>query len=96
VAHPEQAQYGRAIANGDLRVSIKRPPTYLYKLWKDSKGPVTSKFRRALAHEEREGNKADRNESKSWMDNNMAMNKQQMELRMAETVADSMERMSSR
>ena len=47
----QQLNWGKAIAKGDLGVSIERPPTEVYKSWQ-RQGPCESTSRRTKAYKE--------------------------------------------
>ena len=91
----QQLKWGKAIAKGDLGVSIKRPPTEIYKSWQ-RQGPCELTSRRTKAYKERQNARAEREEGKDFMNQFMEFNKKAMEMRLQETMADSIERMTSR
>lgn len=91
----QQLRWGKAIARGDLGVSIERPPTEIYKSWQ-KQGPCESISRRTKVYEERQNARAEREEGKDFMNQFMEFNKKAMEMRLQETMADSLERMTSR
>lgn len=98
--HSQQALWAKAIANGDANVLIYRSPTSLYNFWTGNQGAVMSNSRRSIQkqerEQERESARADREEGTDFMAKFMAFNKQQLEMRLAESMSDSIERMASR
>ena len=94
--HTQQSLWGKAIATGDDGVTIERPPISLYRFWTGSQGGVTQDSRRSLAYQEKLKTRTDREETKDFMGKFMRFNEQQMEMRLAETMTDQMERMTSR
>ncbi len=94
--HTQQALWGKAIANGEDGVTIERPPTSLYRFWTGSQGVVAQDSRRSVMHQERQDTRTDREEAKDFMGRFMRFNEQQMEMRLAETMTEQMERMASR
>ena len=91
----QQLRWGKALARGDLGVSIERPPTEIYKSWQ-KQGACESTSRRTKVYEERQNARAEREEGKDFMNQFMEFNKKAMEMRLQETMADSLERMTSR
>lgn len=84
-AHDTERWAG-AITNGDA--TAENLPISLYNYWREQ-GAIGSKFKYPLAHQERQ-------EKKDFIDTFMDFQKQSLQMRMAETMTESMERMSQR
>ena len=75
----QQLRWGKAIARGDLGVSIERPPTDIYKSWQ-KQGPYESNSQRSKLYKERQDARADREEGKDFMNQFMEFNKKAMKM----------------
>ena len=92
----QQSTWAKAITNGEYNVSIERPPATLYQYWTGSQGAVNAESRRPIRQTQREEDKAQNAGFKDMISTFMEFNKQQLEMQLADRMADQMERMGAR
>lgn len=91
--HTQQAMWAKAISTNEPNVSVFRPPTSLYNFWKQAQGRISDTSKKSAA-------KADRDETKSFMqeyrDFQREMNQTYMEERMQEQLEKQEQRREQR
>jgi hypothetical protein len=75
------------MANG--LATVENPPTDLYRHWIQVQGPVDKQYKQLIQHQEREA-------KKDTFSTYMAFQERMLEMRMQETMTDSMERLTQR
>ncbi|MCJ1459286.1 hypothetical protein MMC28_009663 [Mycoblastus sanguinarius] len=84
--------WSKAMATGEPGVTVLRPPTRLYNLWKNGSGEVTSTSKRQGLYDARLANQQEQDELASMMSEMMKMSRFQMQMSMNRMMREDMER----
>ena len=94
--HAEQSRWAKALTNNEPNVSIYKPPSDLYRLWRENKSEITSTSKISKAKQQKNENRSVQNDFNETMKGFMTFQQQMTQIKLQESMANSMSNLTNR